>query len=501
MKIVLIYPKFPDTFWSFKYALKFISKKSTQPPLGLLTVAAMLPKNWDKKLIDMNIAALEDKDLEGADFVFLSAMVIQRQSVKEVIKKCKKMGIKIVAGGPLFTIEYEEFKDVDYLILNEAEITFPLFLEDWKYGCAKHIYTTSEFADITRTPIPLWDLVKMRKYVSMSIQYSRGCPFDCEFCDIINLFGHQVRTKNRDQVLAELEKLHSCGWRGEVFFVDDNFISNKIKLKNEILPAIIAWMKEKRYPFSFGTQASINLSDDKELMRLMAEAGFDSVFVGIETIDENSLAECNKFQNKNRDFTACVKKIQQFGMQVQGSFIVGFDSDSTSIFDQMIEFIKNSGIVTAMVGLLNAPKGTKLYQRLVKEDRMLKNFSGDNTNFSTNFIPKMNYETLLGGYKKIIGEIYAPKYYYERVKKFLKEYQARRKFYFHPRCLYLHFGYSVVLFKSIWVLGVKDEARIYYWKLFFRSLFSRPRLFPLAITLAIYGFHFRKVFKNYLATI
>jgi len=498
LKVVLVYPEYPDTFWSFKHAIKFISKKATYPPLGLLTVAAMLPKNWEKKLVDMNVKKLKDKDLKGADLVFISAMAIQKASAKEVISKCKKMGIKIVAGGPLFTAGYEEFENVDYFVLNEAEITLPLFLEDLRNGCAKHIYTFHKFPNIEKTPIPLWGLINMRKYVSMNIQYSRGCPFNCDFCDITNLFGRGVRTKSKGQILAELESLYSFGWRGGVFFVDDNFIGNKIKLKQEILPAIIQWMAARKYSFSFSTEASVNLSDDEELMQLMTQAGFDSVFLGIETPNEESLAECNKFQNKNRDLVACVKKIQKLGLQVTGGFIVGFDSDPSSIFEKQIEFIQKSGIITAMVGLLNAPRGTRLYQRLAKENRLLKEISGDNTDFSINFIPKMNYETLINGYKRIISGIYSPKPYFERVGRFLKEYKPLKKLHFHFGRLRFDFGYPGAFFKSIWFLGIKDEARVYYWKFFFWSLFKRPRLFPLAITYAIFGFHFRKVFKDYL---
>ena len=251
MKILLIYPKYPDTFWSFKHALKFISKKASFPPLGLLTVASMLPKEWEKKLIDMNVSALTEEDLEWADYVFISAMVVQKKSAIEVIKRCKKLGIKIVAGGPLFTTGYEEFEDIDHFVLNEAESTLPSFLDDLKNGCAQHIYTSNEWPDLRETPCPQWDLIDMKKYASMSIQYSRGCPFNCEFCDIIVLNGHKPRTKSKDQILGELEALYKQGWRGGVFFVDDNFIGNKKRLKTEILPALIDWMKQKKYPFYF----------------------------------------------------------------------------------------------------------------------------------------------------------------------------------------------------------------------------------------------------------
>jgi radical SAM superfamily enzyme YgiQ (UPF0313 family) len=493
MRILLVYPKYLDTFWSFKDALKFISKKATHPPLGLLTVAAMLPKEWEKKLVDMNVTTLRERDLEWADYVFISAMSIQEASVKEVITRCKKMGIKIVAGGPLFTTGYEEFEDVDYFVLNEAEVTLPAFLEDLKNGCAKHIYSSKELPDIGKTPIPIWELINMKKYADMNIQYSRGCPFNCEFCNISVLYGHKVRTKTKAQILAELEDLYSQGWRGDLFFVDDNFIGNRRKLKEEILPAMIEWMERKRYPFSFNTEASIDLSDDEELMQLMVKAGFTSVFVGIETPNEESLAECNKVPNKNRDLVACVKKIQKFGLQVQGGFIVGFDNDPPSIFERLSGFIQESGIVTAMVGLLNAPRSTRLHQRLVREGRLLKDMSGDNTDFSINFIPKMDYEILIKGYKRIISRIYSPEPYYKRVRTFLRDYKPLEK-----KTFSFHFSYLGAFFKSILFLGIIERERLYYWKLFFWSLFRRPQLFHLAITFAIYGFHFRKVFQNCL---
>lgn len=492
MKMLLVYPKYPDTFWSFKYALKFISKKASFPPLGLLTIAAMFPKKWEKKLVDMAVSALTDEDIKWADYVFISAMSIQRESVKKVIAKCKRLGAKIVAGGPLFTTEYEYFEDVDHLVLNEAEVTLPSFLEDLKEGHPKHIYTSDQWPDVKKTPIPLWELVNMKKYASMCIQYSRGCPFNCEFCDVTLLFGHKMRIKTKDQISVELETLYSQGWRGGVFIVDDNFIGNKGKLKKEVLPTMIEWMEKRKYPFSFSTQASINLSDDEELMKMMVQAGFDSVFVGIETPDEESLAECGKIQNKNRDLISCIKKIQKFGLEVQGGFIVGFDSDPFSIFERLITFIQKSGIVTAMVGLLNAPRGTKLYHRLVKENRLLKNISGDNTDLSINFIPKMNHGSLIEGYKKILRTIYSPKRYYERVLTLFRNFEPlqRKKSQFR---LY-HLG---AFLKSIWLLGIRGKGRIYYWKLLFWTLFWRQELFPLAVTYSIYGFHFRKIFRDY----
>ncbi|MCL0046408.1 B12-binding domain-containing radical SAM protein [Dehalococcoidales bacterium] len=454
----------------------------------------MLPDDWEKKLVDMNVTELTDEHLKWADYVFISAMVIQKNSVREIINRGKKLGAKIVAGGPLFTTGYEEFDGVDHFVLDEAEITLPLFLQDFAKGSAQHIYTSNQRPDIRKTPIPQWSLINMKKYSAMSVQYSRGCPYDCEFCDITVLNGHKPRTKDKDQLLAELDALYNQGWRGGLLFVDDNFIANKRKLKVEILPAIIDWAKERGYPFSLYTQTSINLADDEELMQLMVKAGFTTVFIGIETPDEESLSECNKLINKNRDLVASVRKIQNHGLEVLGGFIVGFDSDPISIFKSQISFIQKSGIVTAMVGLLQAPKGTRLYQRLKRENRLLRDISGDNMDCSINFIPKMNYETLINGYKKILNTIYSPKQYYERVKVFLKEYKPQGK-----RRSKLQLCHISAFIKSMWFLGIKERGRRYYWKLLLSTLLRRPRLFPLSVSFAITGFHFRKIVEKYTA--
>jgi radical SAM superfamily enzyme YgiQ (UPF0313 family) len=491
MKVLLVNPDTPVTFWSFKNALNFCSKKAAMPPLGLLTVAAMLPGDWETKLVDMATTKLRDRDIKWADYVFITAMLIQQESADQVIGRCKRIGAKIVAGGPLFTSIPEQYAEVDHLVLKEAELTLPLFIKDIQEGCARKVYNTHEKADLCDTPIPFWDLIDTKKYASICIQYSRGCPFDCDFCDVTTLFGHKIRTKTTDQVLDELESLYSRGWRDDVFFVDDNFIGNKARIKTELLPAIIGWMKEKQYPFSFHTQASINLADDEELMELMVRAGFDCVFIGIESPNEDSLSECNKVQNKGRDLVACVKKIQRSGMQVQGGFILGFDSDQTSVFDGLIQFIQESGVVTAMVGLLNAPRGTKLHRRLMTENRLSQDATGDNTDFSINFIPKMKTEDLLNGYKKVVSTIYSPRNYYARVMTFLRAYKPGKN-------KKIRFRYRDVeaLLKSIWRLGIVGEGRFYYWKLIFWSL-RRPRYLHLAVTLAIYGFHFRTMFAAY----
>jgi radical SAM superfamily enzyme YgiQ (UPF0313 family) len=491
MKILLVSPRVPDTFWSFKHALRFVSKKAGEPPLGLLTVAAMLPAEWQKTLVDLNVRELEDSEITGADYVFLSAMSVQEASARTIIERCNRLGTKVVAGGPLFTARYDEFEGVDHFVLNEAEITLRPFLDDLAHSCARHLYTTTQWADITTTPAPLWELIDFHHYASLNLQYSRGCPFDCEFCDITVLYGRVPRTKTLEQVIAEMDQLRLLGWRGHVFFVDDNFIGNKGKLKEQILPGIIEWMDRHDHPFSLSTEASLNLSDDEELMHMMGRAGFESVFVGIESPNESSLLECRKVPNKNRDLLGSVHAIQRSGLQVQAGFILGFDNDPPSIFNTLIAFIHDSGIVTAMVGILSAPRGTRLHQRLVEEGRMLKPFTGNNTDYSMNFVPKMNAEALLEGYKKVVGTIYSPKEYYARVRKFLNTYKP-----LHRRRARIRTIHLIAFYKSIFFLGIANKERIYYWKLFFWSLFRRPELFPMAITCAIYGFHFRKVFER-----
>jgi radical SAM superfamily enzyme YgiQ (UPF0313 family) len=497
MKILMVYPRYPDTFWSFRYALRFLSKKASFPPLGLLTVAAMLPGEWEKKLIDMNIVAVSDEDIEWADYVFISAMVVQKDSAREVITRCRELNTKVVAGGPLFTTGYEDYDGINHFVLGEAETTLPLFLADLARGCPERIYLSDERPDISKTPAPMWSLINMKHYSAMSLQYSRGCPFDCDFCDIIVLNGHKPRTKGKQQMVDELETLYRHGWRGSLFIVDDNFIGNRKKLKAETLPAIIEWSKQKKYPFTFFTEASINLADDDKLMELMAEAGFNRVFIGIETPNEDSLVECHKLQNSKRDLTTAVKIIQNHGFEVQGGFILGFDSDPASIFSRQINFIQKTGIVTAMVGLLNAPKGTKLYHRLKKENRLLKDMSGDNTDFSINFITKMKYETLIKGYRNVLDTIYSPRHYYERVVTFLKEYKPRKT----AGISQLRFYHIIGVMKSFWFLGVTNKGRRYFWRLMFSTLLKRPRHLPLSINLSVSGFHFRKVVEGYNKTI
>lgn len=491
MKVLLVYPEIPATFWSFRYVLKLVSKKAAYPPLGLLTVAAMLPDDWEIRLVDMNIDKLSNGDLEWADYVMVSAMLVQKRSTLDVLQRCRGLGVKVIAGGPLFTGAPEDFLElVDHLILNEAELTLPPFLADLNRGNPQKVYRTDAFPELSSTPIPRWDLIKMDKYGAMLIQASRGCPFNCEFCDIIILNGRKPRVKSADQLVRELTALHDLKWRDAIFFVDDNFIGNKRKIK-VILPSLADWMKAHRYPFTFLTEASINLADDDELIELMCEAGFSTVFVGLETPDDDSLKECCKNQNCDRDLTAAVQKLQACGLQVYGGYIVGFDSDDEGIFSRQIKFIQESGVVTAMVGLLTALPKTRLWERLKAENRLISGATGENTDGTVNFIPRMDREKLLEGYRSMVRTIYSPRHFYQRVSRFLEKYKPRRR---HKMTA----GDIKAFLKTVIFLGVlgNGASQFYYWKMVFKSLIFYRESFAEAMTLMAYGYHFRKVSES-----
>jgi radical SAM superfamily enzyme YgiQ (UPF0313 family) len=490
MNVLLIYPEFPDTFWSFKHALRFVRRKAAYPPLGLLTVSSMLPADWNRRLVDLNISSLSDDDTRWADFAFISGMTVQRESAQQVISRCKRAGITTVAGGPLFTSEHAQFPDVDHFVLNEAEVTLPEFLADFRTGTVRRMYETREFPDLADTPAPDWSLVDFRAYASMPVQYSRGCPFDCEFCNVTTLFGHMPRVKNPDQMLVELDALYDAGWRGGVFFVDDNLIGNKRHLKTRLLPALVEWRRDK-VGIEFNTEASINLADDPALMRLMVAAGFTAVFVGIETTEEISLRECGKTQNQKRDMLADVQRIQEHGMEVQGGFILGFGGDTASTFERLTDFVQHSGIVTAMVGLLQALPGTKLFERMRDAGRLLSSGSGDNFDGETNILPLMNGDELRRKYREVLDYLYSPKNYYSRVRTFLRTYQrpkmpVRKSFRNSRRDL-------MAFLRTIVRLGVVGKERFQYWKLLTWTLFRKPRSLPMAIRFSIYGYHFRRV--------
>ena len=487
----MIYPEYTITFWSFDYILKIASVKAAYPPLGLLTAAALLPGEWDIRLKDLNFEKLEDKDIQWADYVMISAMLVQEKSVLSILPRCRHLGTPVIAGGPLFNGMTEKYLHlVDHLILNEAEMTLPAFLADLKAGTPRKVYRSDRFPDMALSPIPRWDLLKKNAYASLMIQYSRGCPFDCEFCDITILNGRIPRVKPADQFIKEIEFLYEMGWRGYLFVVDDNFIGNKQQLK-KMLPLLIRWMAAHRYPFMLFTQVTVNLADDDELMELMVKAGFNFVFIGLETPNEESLEECGKSQNCRRDLVRAIQKIQAAGMHVLGGYIVGFDNDDEEIFARQIAFIQESGVVTAMVGLLTALPKTRLWERLKKENRLIVNSTGDNTDCSVNFIPKMGKEKLIRGYREMYRTLYSYPYFYRRLDRFLEVFRPRRIRRVQKREI-------KTLLKTIFYLGIlgNGASQWYFWKTLFKVMIFHRKSFPDAITQMIYGHHFYKVAKG-----
>jgi radical SAM superfamily enzyme YgiQ (UPF0313 family) len=466
--------------------MKFIGKKAAHVPLGLLTVAAMLPKDWNIKVVDMNAESLPDEIIQWADMVFIGAMTVQKESVRQIVARCRALGKPVVGGGSLFTSCPEDFDDIDYLVLNEAEITLPMFLNHLSAGNLRRVYTTEEKPDITLTPLPRWDLINI--YASMSVQYSRGCPYDCEFCDVVNLNGIYPRVKSNEQMIREFDSLYKIGWRGSLFIVDDNFIGNKSKVKT-LLRDLKPWQEARCFPFMLYTEASVNLAQDEELMTLMTAAGFDSVFIGLETPEEECFAECGKHQNLSIDLVEAVKTIQRNGMEVMGGFIIGFDNDPPDIFERQIKFIQNSGVARAMIGLLNAPPGTRLYLRLKEEGRLINDCSGDNCDGSMNFVPKMDPQMLKEGYKAVLNYIYSPKEYYTRVLEFLRTYKSVKR---RPITL---LG-IIAFFNSVLYIGILDKwsNSVYFWKLLFKALISYRRSLREAVMLMMFGYHFRKLF-------
>ena len=486
MKVLLLSPPTPETFWSFKYVLPFVSKRATFPPLGLLTVAALLPADWDLRLVDLNVEALSDDDLRWADYVMLSAMIVHKAAVAGLVDRCRRFSKTVIAGGPLFSTGRAAFNNIQHFVLGEAEDIMPQLIEDLRAGTLRPLYAAPERPDLTHSPVPRWDLIDLRHYVTMAVQFSRGCPFDCEFCDIPVMNGHLPRTKAPGQLVAELEQLRLRGWKDMVFVVDDNFIGNKKQTK-ALLRELIKWRARTQTPIGFLTEASANLADDRELCDLMVRAGFKKVFVGIETPSAPSLEECRKLQNCHRDLVETVKTLQQAGLEVMGGFIVGFDHDGADIFKRQFDFIQRSGVVTAMVGLLNALPETRFYRRLMKEGRLESDTTGNNTEARLNFRPKLNREFLINGYRDLMKRLYEPRHYYQRIRTFLERQRPSG-----PR-LRLSRPDLEAFVKSLWLLGIWHRGRLAYWRLFLTALLRRPRQFPKAMELAIIGYHFRRV--------
>ncbi len=491
--VLLVYPEMPATYWSFRYTLPFIGKKASLPPAGLLTVAAMLPEDYHVKLVDMNVSPLKTKDIMEADIVMTSSMIVQKRSLEKVIRLCHELGKPVVAGGPYPTSSYQKISGVDHFVLNEAEVTLPQFLSDYESGHAQPVYSDETKPDITKTPSPRFDLINTKHYASMALQYSRGCPFSCEFCDIVAMFGHIPRTKTPGQFVGEMESLYESGYRGSLFVVDDNFIGNKKNVK-ELLPEISRWQVKRKYPFKLFTEASVNLSADDELMDMMVHAGFNMVFLGIETPVKESLIGTHKMQNVKSDLLDTVHQIQKKGLEVTGGFIIGFDHDPEDIFERQIHFIQKSGVPAAMVGLLTALPNTQLFRRLKAENRLIEESSGgNNTDLSLNFLPKMDLNKLLTGYKRVLAEIYKPEMYFDRCRTLLKNLAPHQGFKRRIRLTELRALILSLLKQTFSYYG------LHYVKFMSGVFFTKPALFAEAIALAVKGHHFLKITKEALA--
>jgi radical SAM superfamily enzyme YgiQ (UPF0313 family) len=494
MRILLVYPEMPDTFYAMKHFMKVVGKKAAYPPLGLLTVASLLPGHWEKKLVDLNLAALERKDVLWADYVFLSAMNVQEESVRDVIKICKELGAKIVAGGTLFTHEYQRFPGIDHFVLNEAEITLPLFLNDLEKDEPKHVYQTPAFADVTESPLPAYELIDRSKYLYDIVQYSRGCPYMCDFCDVTALLGRRPRTKTAEQIIAELDEIAQHGDTQLVLFADDNLIGNKRILKAELLPALIEWRKQTLPPFYFATQLTVNLADDEELMQMLADAGFRHIFIGIETPSEESLKVSHKTQNLKKDLLTTIHQIHSKGFIISGGFIVGFDTDDETIFKRQIEFIQRSGIPLPIVNILKAPPSTDLYKRMKMEGRLSKPFAF--TEGDTNIVPIMDPVVLYKGFIEVIDNIYTPKQSFERLMNFFDTYR------FPKSSVRIKERLSMKQVKMaltiIYKLGIADSNRKYFWKLVGWSVFNNRKMLDKAFFYGIMMYQMHETYKEIL---
>jgi len=512
--MLLVYPEFSPTYWGLQYSLPFIERKAVMPPLGLITIAALTPGDYEFKLVDMNCEPLLNSDLEWADIVLISAMIPQKATSFKAADRARRAGKLVVFGGPYPTACPEECKPhFDVLVMNEGEITWPMFLKDLEKGSYSDVYTSEEKPDITKSPCPRYDLLNYSYYAVIPIQFSRGCPFLCEFCDIIVMYGRVPRTKTSAQVLKELDTIYELGYRGLVFIVDDNFIGNKKRAK-EFLPELKAWNEAHNHPYHYSTEASINLADDEALMKSMREAGLVRVFIGLESPVEDSLKEIRKTQNLKGSLLDKIKIIQKSGFTVSGGFILGFDTDPHDIFERQINFINETAIPSAMIGPLVALPGTPLFKRIKKEGRLLEDDLDEQRTVAsgfTNIDTKMPLRTLLSGYADIVKNLYTPKNYFKRSLGALRQidkltdqklsFSSNNKEQVASNWMIINLWQRIKLLLPLlkkFPLGYRLEAS----KFAFRVIIERPEHLGRAIDLIVIGYHYYMfTFKHVLPEI
>jgi radical SAM superfamily enzyme YgiQ (UPF0313 family) len=482
MNALLVHPLTPKTYWGFHYSMGIVGKSASMPPLGLVTLAAQLPRLWSLRLVDLNVEPLSDDDLRWADVVLLTGMLIHSPSMHEVIARARRAGVRTVVGGPAASTSPDEFPDADHLFEGEAEERLHTLVETLERGTGpRHLIPEGGARpQLTAVPTPRWDLLRRDRYVSMSLQYSRGCPFNCEFCDIIELFGRQPRTKPTTQVIRELEALRDSGWRGSVFFVDDNFIANR-KAVAEVLPEIEAWQVRNGRPFEFYTEASVDLATQPKLLEAMGRAGFTTVFLGIESPSADALKETHKLQNLRMSLTESVERVTRAGMEVYAGFIVGFDADGPEIFETQRSFIDSLPVAAAMVGILTALPRTQLWRRLEREGRLRGTSNGDQFG-RPNFVPVLDDLTLLEGYRRLLSSIYTPDAYYKRCAQIVDQIGERPHSQLRP-------GALAMALRIVLQIGVLSPRRRHFWRLVGRAL-KRPHTLARAVGLAVQGEHF-----------
>lgn len=483
MRCLLVNPAYPETYWSLSHMLPLVRRSWLVAPLPLLTVAALLPKHWELRLVDLAVEPLRDEDLLAADVVMLSGMLVQRASLHEILARCRCLGVTTVVGGPYATARPEDFDDADHLVLGEVEEVLPKFALDLERGAAEAVVRASEKPELRLTPIPRYDLLRPGAYHYLAVQFSRGCPFECEFCDIISLYGRVPRTKEPAQVIAELEAIEASGFRGRVMFVDDNFIGSK-KAVRALLDEMIRWRKRTGCELEFFTEASLDLAEQPDLARGMVEAGFRVVFVGVETPRIESLRETKKRQNLRGDPVERIRALRRHGLDVWGGFILGFDHDDESVFDEMIEFVGAAGIAYAMVGMLIALPGTPLHRRLAREGRLLPEPETGDMFAVTNIVPSMPLETLVRGYRRVLETVYAPDVYFERCREHLRHFKSPGG---SPSVTLEDLR---VVARSLWRQGVRSRYRRHYWRFLAWVLLREPDKLALALSQACAGHHF-----------